>query len=125
MIYVLPGILQGPVLSARQALVAKKLEEEAGEQKEKKDTKREKKEVLSEKMFSLRNLICMHSQFQPKPLFCFRYQKFNSFVLAGSGKGTPSSPVVHQPEGKGSDEVGNKGRCACFCCFDFVSLHPL
>lgn len=38
--------LQGPVLSARQALVAKKLEEEAGEQKDKKDTKKEKKEVL-------------------------------------------------------------------------------
>jgi hypothetical protein len=35
-------------LSARQALVAKKLEEEAGDQKEKKDTKKEKKEVLFE-----------------------------------------------------------------------------
>jgi hypothetical protein len=38
--------LQGPVLAARQTLVARKLEEEAGETKEKKASKKEKKEVF-------------------------------------------------------------------------------
>lgn len=33
-------------MAARQTLVARKLEEEAGETKEKKDTAKEKKEVL-------------------------------------------------------------------------------
>lgn len=37
---------QGPVLAARQTLVARKLEEDAGETKENKGTRIEKKEVL-------------------------------------------------------------------------------